>query len=354
MDAQEIPDENGGDLDGGGHLQHDTILDRGSCDGVDDGGDVDGDTPGMLAGTLDGGTLDGGGGNGDDDNESLDEFLDDLDKWFDERLVLTETKKKLDDAGITHKTTTLVKEDKESLERINGEALGKNPQNDPEEFLQQLEVHERLHRLFEARELRKNILAAYLYITREFRWAHLCHMGSSLTPTDYEHDASHELPPVYQRLHKIPPHSEGLGDKSYEKTERLFPYFNKIRCPRKLRERTVKHYDVIELLEKRSICTGRYIVEVPFSRLLSVSGLRDVIPYENIRLVPYMLEWGHAEMNLGKPLRKPGSNSGLPSDYWDEPSPGDELSQCALPMIPGTPVTVATAAATVTPTVPMN
>jgi len=80
----------------------------------------------------------------------------------------------------------------------------------------------------------------------------------------------------------------------------------------------VKQYDVIELIEKHGICTSRYIVEVPFSRLLNVAGLRDNVPYENLRLVPYMLEWGHAEMNLGMPLRKPGRDCGLPAGYWDE------------------------------------
>jgi hypothetical protein len=74
----------------------------------------------------------------------------------------------------------------------------------------------------------------------------------------------------------------------------------------------------LELLDKCGICTGCYVVEVPFSRLLSMSGLRDTIPYKNLRLVPYMLEWGHAEMNLGMPLHKPGSDSGLPPDYWGD------------------------------------
>jgi hypothetical protein len=74
--------------------------------------------------------------------------------------------------------------------------------------------------------------------------------------------------------------TKGLGDKGFEHTERwlLLPlYFNCIRCPRKHRAWQVKQYDVLKLLDKCSICTGRYIVEVPFSRLQSMSGLRDIV-----------------------------------------------------------------------------
>ena len=246
------------------------------------------------------------------------DFLGGFDEWFSDRLQLTETKKKLDAKDVKGKATVLVREDAKELERVNAEALDKSPQSSPEEFLQQLELHERLHCLYEGGELKKCVLSAYLCITKEFRWALLSHMGSTMVPQGYTQNENEEVPSVYLRLHKIPPDSEGLGDKGFEHTERFFPYFNRIRCPRKLRARQVKQYDVMELLDKRSICTGRYVVEVPYSRLLNVSGLRDTVPYENLRLVPYMLEWGHAEMNLGMPLRKPGCNSGLPPDYWGD------------------------------------
>jgi hypothetical protein len=101
-------------------------------------------------------------------------------------------------------------------------------------------------------------------------------------------------------------------------TKCSFPYFNHIWCPQKLWAWQVKQYDVLKLLDKRGICTRRYVVEVPFSRLLSMLGLRDTVPYKNLWLVPYMLEWGHTEMNLGMPLRKPGSDSGLPPCYWGD------------------------------------
>lgn len=247
--------------------------------------------------------------------EEADKMLDDLNEWYKDRVVKTEVKAKMDEKGVTTKKLTTIREDEAGLKRVNMEALAKSPQGSPEEFLQQLEVHERLHRLYESRELTKCLLSAYLHMTKEFRWECLSYMGSEMTPANYER-VCEDPPDVFLRLHKITPKGEGLADKAFEKCERLFPYFNRIRCPRKLRFRKVKQYHTLELIDKRSICTGRYIVEVPFSRLLAVAGLRDVVPYENIRIVPYMLEWGHAQMNLAMPLRKPGRDCGLPVDYW--------------------------------------
>lgn len=207
-------------------------------------------------------------------------------------------------------------EDPAALKSIYEKALSLSPQNSPEEFLQQLELHERLDQLYESNDLTKCMLSAYLFMTRDFRWALLHYMGSSKTPADYVQDETLPPPEVYLRLYKIPPNREGLGDKGFDKIERFLPYFNRVQTPRPLRNRKVKQYDVLELLDKRSICTTRYISEVPFARLVKMVGLRDIVPYKNLCQVPYMLEWGHAEMNLGNPIRKPGRSSGLPDDYW--------------------------------------
>ena len=60
-----------------------------------------------------------------------------------------------------------------------------------------------------------------------------------------------------------------------------------------------------------------HVNEVTFARLVAMCGLQDTVTYENLCLVPCMLEWGHAEINPGWPLRKPESNSSLPADYWE-------------------------------------
>jgi hypothetical protein len=251
--------------------------------------------------------------NGSD--SSADKLIANSDSWFDDRLKLVNLEASMNAAGLESKATVLFRENEEQTKIMNYLALDKSPQNSPESFLQQLELFERLHRLFETRDLSRSILSAYLFMTREYRMDLLHWMGSSLVPQGYER--LQEDRDVFLRLHKMPPKTEGLGDKGFEKTERFFPYFNKIRTPRVLRPREVKQYHEDELLAKHNMCSARYVNEVTFARLVIMDGLRDNVPYENLCLVPYMLEWGHAEMNLGKPLRKPGSNSGLPVDYWD-------------------------------------
>jgi hypothetical protein len=47
-------------------------------------------------------------------------------------------------------------------------------------------------------------------------------------------------------------------------------------------------------------------------------SLKEIIPYENFKIIPYLVELGFMQMNLGRPLRKPGVRSGLPADYWSE------------------------------------
>ena len=47
--------------------------------------------------------------------------------------------------------------------------------------------------------------------------------------------------------------------------ERYLPYFNRIRTLRVLHPRDVKQFEVIELLDKRDLCTGQYVSETAFS-----------------------------------------------------------------------------------------
>jgi hypothetical protein len=141
-------------------------------------------------------------------------------------------------------------------------------------------------------------------------------MGSDHVPAGYVRKDDGMVPELYLRLAKIPPKTEGFGDKGFEKTDRYYPYFCRIRTPRVLRERDVKQYDTVELADKRLMCTGRYTAEVVFSNTIHVDILKDNVSYENIKLLPYAVEIGLAHSNNRKPLRKPGRNSGLPNDYW--------------------------------------
>ena len=159
------------------------------------------------------------------------------------------------------------------------------------------------------------MLSAYLHITKNYRESILEYVGIS----EHVRDETHEdkiIPDVWLRSAKIPADREGLGDKGFENTDKYFAWFNRIRTPRVLRKRDIKQYDPLELIQKGIYCKGRYTAEVAYSFLENMDALKDPVPYHNISILAYCLEWGHALINLQQPLRKPGSCSGLPLDYW--------------------------------------
>ena len=132
------------------------------------------------------------------------------------------------------------------------------------------------------------------------------------------HANINEIPKWWLCSAKIPPYGEGLADKGFEHTDTLFAWFNRVCCPKVMKARKLKQYHELELPDKGICCTGRYTIEVNYSFLENNDILKDGVPYENISLLPYALEWGHGCMNLQQPLRKPGVKSGLPSNYWEE------------------------------------
>ena len=78
----------------------------------------------------------------------------------------------------------------------------------------------------------------------------------------------------------------------------------------------IYQYDTCRLEQKYKMCSVRWSSEGVNTRLVQPDSTKDVIPYANIVLQPYVVEWGHALMNLSCPFRIPGSDSGLPADYW--------------------------------------
>ena len=205
--------------------------------------------------------------------------------------------------------------DKYEIEKLSLQidvANTKTPQYEINELVQQLILFEKLHDMFETKKSRKCMLSAYLFMTRDFRIQVLKYVGILNSAENIELAA----PDIWLRSAKIPPDSEGLGDKGFEHCDRFFAFMNKVRTPKILRNRVVKQYTPPELKLKAVYCKGRHTIETDYSILENVDALKDTIPYNNVFLLPYALEWGHAQMNLQLPLRKPGCNLGLPTDYW--------------------------------------
>ena len=69
------------------------------------------------------------------------------------------------------------------LEEINLKVTSMSPKNDPGELLEQLELFERLHYLYEKKQIKKCLLSAYIYISRQYRMDILSYMGSPMADT---------------------------------------------------------------------------------------------------------------------------------------------------------------------------
>ena len=129
-----------------------------------------------------------------------------------------------------------------------------------------------------------------------------------------------EPPDVWLRLAKFPKGSKGLGNKGFARTGWFYAFWIRIRTPLVMRTRKVKQCTREELEGaggKKDTCTLRYSSEVAFSRDTIQDGVKDVIPYWNVALLPYLHAWGHAMMNIKRPLRLPGENSCVNKKYWE-------------------------------------
>ena len=157
------------------------------------------------------------------------------------------------------------------------------------------------------------MLSACLHMTKNYRRDMLKYLG--LGPVD-QLQGEISQPTIWLRSAKLPFDGEGLADKGFENGDKYFDHFNRVRCPRMLRNRNVKQCDVVELLSKEDYCKLRYTSEVDFTLFEHVDAVKDCVPIENISQLPHAVEWAHGHANLQQPLRKPGYKSGLPADYW--------------------------------------
>ena len=190
------------------------------------------------------------------------------------------------------------------------------------EKLAQYEVHERLHQMYENGTMKKTVLAYHLKFAADDRHKLLKWMGSSLAPQNVPEPTLEELPKIPLRLAKIPHQYDELGDKGFHNTTRMNPNMNTTRTPYKLSSDEVVDYRRSEemIAKDRETSYTRVPAEDNFERYRNDLILKDRVPYWNIAMLPYAHEWGHANMNLLEPVRKPGSGNTLTliENYWDK------------------------------------
>ena len=239
--------------------------------------------------------------------------IDDIDNWADEREAIKTVQK------TSKKIAPLI--ELETITEQNRLALEGGVNSSGVEKLAQYEVHERLHQAYEEKKLKKTILAYFLYATKYDRWKLLKWMGSDLAPHNTPMPTEDNLPDIWLRLAKIPPEYDILGDKGFYFCDRLNPWVNHVRTPWKLSDKKVQEYRRSGgmIAEDRETSFTRVVVEDDYERYRNERVLKGTVPYWVLALLPYAHEWGHASMNLGEPMRRPGKNSAVAhiKDYWD-------------------------------------
>ena len=183
-----------------------------------------------------------------------------------------------------------------SINASNKAILKKGPDESKESMIEQLELHERLHVLYETKELKKNQLSYYLWKMKDYRDAVLPYLkdGTPL-PADIQL--------IKSRLGKIPAGWSILADRGFKDDAYLYPNFNHHLTPHFIQGR--EQFESAETQTDRIICKLRYTCEVAFSRVTDERALRDVIFFPFFSIVDHMVDWGHANNNLKQPLQKP-------------------------------------------------
>jgi hypothetical protein len=183
-----------------------------------------------------------------------------------------------------------------SINASNEAILKKGPDERKESMIEQLELHDRLHVLYEAKELKKNQLSYYLWKMKEYRDAVLPYLKDD-TPLPAD------IQLIKSRLGKIPAGWYILADRGFKDDAYLYPNFNHHLTPHFIQGR--EQFESAETQTDRIICKLRYTCEVAFSRVTDERALRDVIFYPFFSIVDHMVDWGHANNNLKQPLQKP-------------------------------------------------
>jgi hypothetical protein len=112
-------------------------------------------------------------------------------------------------------------------------------------------------------------------------------------------------------LSKIPLGRVVLADRGFYRDAILYPNFNAQLTPHFLSGR--EQFSAGEIISDRRICQLRYTAETSFSRVTDTAGLQDVISRNFFTVLQDMCDWGHAHMNLCKPLKTP---SHVSVDYF--------------------------------------
>jgi len=103
-----------------------------------------------------------------------------------------------------------------------------------------------------------------------------------------------------KRFKNFPAGWDMLADRGFAGTERSYPNMNRQRTPNFLKKR--KQFAEGEVMIDMVLCKLRYTCEVGFARVTSMKSLKDRISFWFFNDLDSINHWGHAMVNLMKPL----------------------------------------------------
>lgn len=220
----------------------------------------------------------------------------------------------------------------EFLKQLNEKAIRNDPNQSGKHKLRQLEIHQRLHEMYETGQLRRNLLSYFLLVEERNRIKLLKWMGSDLVKKDGTPKPTHDsLPHVPLRLAKIPEHvSVGL-DKGFVGVKWILSNMNDEETPVMIKNSKTERLSGEQILSEVMLTIRRSGTETVFRRTDTEAVMKEKIPYWLLSILPYGHALAHGEANLYQPLRYPGRNAIVGQDYWDGAVPYERIHQPTRP-----------------------
>jgi hypothetical protein len=193
--------------------------------------------------------------------------------------------------------------------------MNAGPDRNGKAKLEQLQMLQLLHEAYEKKLLKKCLLSMYLKLTEH-------HRIDVIRKLELFRDGKLDKPPeIPRRLAKLPACFKVLADRGFDGESLSYPHFNVVITPTFMGKNddgsSRKQIDFSELERDRNICELRYTCEVVFSRVTTEEMVSGVIPYSALAHIEHAHCWAHAQANLRKPLKMPGSSSGIDDSYFD-------------------------------------
>lgn len=138
------------------------------------------------------------------------------------------------------------------------------PNESVETKLIQLERQEAMHKSFKAGTNEKCLLSHYLHHTRAQRIVSINQLKHAIKAADRKDN----LHWVAERLEKLPPGYDGLGDRGFKGTSTSYPHCNPMKTPCFLEGRDQYTHAETETVGTRDLCQGRYGSEAYFCCLI--------------------------------------------------------------------------------------